>query len=69
MPYSLAGAAEKALAAAGAAVNARSWESEARFEAAVAEEKVQGAKKMLADATSGRASVKEGRKGYFACKE
>ena len=69
VPYSLAGAAEKALAAAGAAVNARSWESEARFEAAVAEEKFQGVKKMLADATSGRASVKEGRKGYFACKE
>lgn len=69
VPYSLAGAAEKALAAAGAAVNARSWESEARFEAAVAEEKFQGVIKMLADATSGRASVKEGRKGYFACKE
>ena len=50
-------------------MNARSWESEARFEAAVAEEKFQGVKKMLADATSGRASVKEGRKGYFACKE
>ena len=69
VPYSLAGAAEKALTAAGAAVNARSWESEARFEAAVAEEKFQGVKKMLADATSGRASIKEGRKGYFACKE